>query len=195
MKTKQDNKQNENKAKNKVFNNSIVNGLIFLVKSVVSQWKVLLTITITFIIIILALSSITMLIELTYPNSFNIDDGNLDKNHLTFGESFWWVYITISTIGYGDIYPITSGMRVWAIFISLIGISFVALYTAVVVNGFIQEFNKRIIEGEKAGAFGNISNISKEEKNEIRNTEIEELKKEIKTLKKENKTLKSKINK
>ncbi len=166
--------------KNKISNNKIIKGLTFLLKATFSQWRTLMTITVIFLIIVVMLSGLTYLIEILYNtgNNFNWNDGDM-----SFIDCFWWVYITITTIGYGDIFPLSIGMRIWAIIISLIGMIFIALYTAVIVNGFTNEFHRRRDAGEDAGALA----VATEE---IDN-EVEKMKKENKELRKVIKELKS----
>ncbi len=159
--------------------NPVLNGLKFLGKSVYSQWKVLMSITVIFFIVTLVLATATFgLDRITKPGHF---EGSIEGTKLTFLESVWWVFITISTVGYGDIYPITAGMRIWAMIISVVGIAFLALYTAVVVNGFTQEFQKRANPDQ----FDDVMN-SEEQEEEISklNDKIEKLEKELEKYKK-----------
>lgn len=162
-----------NKGKNVITGNPISKGLIFLINAVISQWKVLLTITLIFMLIITGLSIITYGIDQVTDGYNFVVSGPESK--LTFGDAFWWVYVTISTIGYGDIYPISGWMRFWAIIISLIGMSFIALYTAVVVNGFAKELQK-----SRDNAFNDL-----QEQDEKQDNEIERLKNENKKLRKQ----------
>lgn len=47
-------------------------------------------------------------------------------------ESLWWAIITLTTVGYGDVYPITVGGRVFTFFILLIGLGIVAIPTGII---------------------------------------------------------------
>ena len=48
----------------------------------------------------------------------------------SFFDSLWWSASTITTVGYGDIYPITVAGRLIAVFTMLIGVSTLAVVTA-----------------------------------------------------------------
>ena len=48
----------------------------------------------------------------------------------SFFDALWWSGATITTVGYGDIYPITAAGRIIAIFTMLVGISTLAVVTA-----------------------------------------------------------------
>lgn len=124
----------------------LVNGFIFLGKAISSQWRILLSITFIFITIITVIALVTWGVDyLTVGGNFNItvdEAGNAE--HISFFDALWWVFITISTIGYGDVYPITVAMKAWAMLVGIVGIVFVSLYTAVVVNGFAVEMQKNL---------------------------------------------------
>ena len=55
-----------------------------------------------------------------------------------FFDALWWSAATISTVGYGDIYPITAAGRVIAIFTMVIGVSSFAVVTAKVAQFLIR---------------------------------------------------------
>ncbi|MEK9604622.1 MAG: ion transporter [Flavobacteriaceae bacterium] len=54
-------------------------------------------------------------------------------------ESIWWATVSLATVGYGDVYPITPGGKVFASFISLIGIGIVAIPTGIISASFVEE--------------------------------------------------------
>jgi voltage-gated potassium channel len=61
------------------------------------------------------------------------------SNIHTFGESVWWSVVTVTTVGYGDYFPVTLGGRVTAVFIMSIGILTLAVITAQVASSFVDQ--------------------------------------------------------
>jgi voltage-gated potassium channel len=57
---------------------------------------------------------------------------------LTAWDGVWWAVSTVTTVGYGDVSPMTDAGRALAMGIMLIGIGFVALLTAFVAERFIR---------------------------------------------------------
>ncbi|MBO6879786.1 ion transporter [Winogradskyella sp.] len=47
-------------------------------------------------------------------------------------DSLWWSIVTLTTVGYGDVYPITVGGRVFTFIILLIGLGIVAIPTGII---------------------------------------------------------------
>lgn len=54
-------------------------------------------------------------------------------------ESIWWATVSLATVGYGDVYPVTAGGKVFASIISLIGIGIVAIPTGIISASFVEE--------------------------------------------------------
>lgn len=57
---------------------------------------------------------------------------------LSTWDGIWWATTTVTTVGYGDIYPETTTGRVLGMTIMFVGIGFVALLTAFVADRFIR---------------------------------------------------------
>lgn len=53
------------------------------------------------------------------------------------GDGFWWAIVAFTTVGYGDIYPITSIGRLLSSLISLIGIAMIAIPTGIISSAFM----------------------------------------------------------
>ena len=50
--------------------------------------------------------------------------------------SLWWAICTLTTVGYGDVYPVTAIGRFFAAVISLVGIGIIAIPTGIIAAGF-----------------------------------------------------------
>ncbi len=57
--------------------------------------------------------------------------------------SLWWAIVTIATVGYGDMTPITTGGRVFAGVTMLIGIAMFAVPAGILATGFAAEIRRR----------------------------------------------------
>ena len=63
----------------------------------------------------------------------------------------WWSVSTLLTVGYGDIYPITTLGKIFSIFITCLGVGMVAIPTGIISAGFVDQYSrlKRISEYAK----------------------------------------------
>lgn len=52
--------------------------------------------------------------------------------------SFWWSIVTLTTIGYGDVYPITITGKIMAGIIALLGVGFVSIPSGIIAGGFTE---------------------------------------------------------
>jgi len=57
--------------------------------------------------------------------------------------ALWWATVTLTTVGYGDVVPITSLGRVLGIIIVIVGIGMAALPAGILASGFTTELNRR----------------------------------------------------
>ena len=63
-----------------------------------------------------------------------------EPNVRNLGDGIWWALVTITTVGYGDITPVTTLGRVVASSLMLLGLGLIATITAIVSAKFIQNF-------------------------------------------------------
>jgi voltage-gated potassium channel len=55
---------------------------------------------------------------------------------------FWWAVNAVLTVGYGDIYPVTTLGKLMAITISFLGVGVVAIPTGIISAGFVEQYSR-----------------------------------------------------
>ena len=83
----------------------------------------------------------------------------------SFGKALWWSITTVTTVGYGDVYPVTNTGRVIAVLLMIGGISLVGVVTGALASWIIQ----RVAEEDAALQSVTVAHV-------------EELRSEIRTL-------------
>lgn len=104
-----------------------------LITQVVREKKeeLIVTMFVTFILLVFASTLMFYMESEVQPDKFPNIIG-----------TFWWAIATLTTIGYGDIYPVTGWGRVLSGLIAILGIGLVALPTGILGSGFIEKLNK-----------------------------------------------------
>ena len=64
------------------------------------------------------------------------------SNIKTAGDALWWAYVTITTVGYGDRYPVTSEGRILAAVLMTAGVGLFGTFTAYISSLFVANQNK-----------------------------------------------------
>jgi len=97
---------------------------------------------------------------------FYISEPHVEK----YSDGLWWALVTITTVGYGDITPISTLGRIIAGALMVMGIGFIATITAAVSSFFISSFNDNQVTindlGEKLDKIEKELNILKKEIND-----------------------------
>jgi len=78
-------------------------------------------------------------VDIWYPNSFNGIEVGVNATE----ELMYFSYITLMTIGYGEISPITPMAQKATIFIGLLGQFYMVILTAIIVGKFINQSNQK----------------------------------------------------
>ncbi len=116
------------------------NNSLKMINSVIQRRKedLLITLFITFLLLLLASSVMYYIENKSQPDSFP-----------NIVASFWWAIATLTTVGYGDVYPVTVLGKILSGVIALLGIGIVALPTGIISSGFVEEMEKKIKEQEE----------------------------------------------
>jgi voltage-gated potassium channel len=69
---------------------------------------------------------------------FQVEPDSFD----TFFDALYWAVVTLTTVGYGDVYPASDVGRIVSMVSSFMGIAVVALPTGIITAGYMSELNK-----------------------------------------------------
>ncbi len=110
------------------------------IRNVIAAKKGELFVTIFLIFILLIISSsILYYVERdAQPDQFS-----------SIPHSMWWAVVTLTTVGYGDIYPVTTLGKIFGSVISFLGIGLFALPTGILGAGFLEEMRRRRTPAKK----------------------------------------------
>ncbi|MCH7687780.1 MAG: two pore domain potassium channel family protein, partial [Planctomycetes bacterium] len=64
-------------------------------------------------------------------------------NFQSIFHSMWWAVVTLTTVGYGDVYPQTTGGKIFTGFILLIGLGVIAIPSGLIASGMTKVKKKR----------------------------------------------------
>jgi len=93
--------------------------------------------------ILLFLLIILILIYLAAVGIYYFENAAQPENFSSIFSSLWWAIVTLTTVGYGDIYPITVGGRVFTFFILVIGLGIVAIPTGIISSALTKTIDKK----------------------------------------------------
>lgn len=93
--------------------------------------ELVLSLFITFFLIIIASCLMYFTENETQPDKFS-----------SIPETMWWSVATLTTVGYGDVYPVTAMGKTLAACIAILGIGMFALPAGILASGFSEEFKQ-----------------------------------------------------
>ena len=65
--------------------------------------------------------------------------------------SLWWAVVTLTTVGYGDVYPVTAGGRAFTFLVLMLGLGVVAFPTGLIASALSQARQEEREEGRADG--------------------------------------------
>ncbi len=94
----------------------------------------------------LLISSVSVIILLTIITAIVIYNIESEAQPEVFENAFsglWWAVATFTTVGYGDIVPITVAGKLFSSFIAYLGLGLIAIPTGIISAGFVELDNER----------------------------------------------------
>jgi voltage-gated potassium channel len=88
-----------------------------------------------FILLLLVIVAASML--------YYVENGVQPENYSSIPAAMWWAISTLTTVGYGDVYPVTGLGKLMASVIAVLGIGMFALPTGILGAGFVEEMGQR----------------------------------------------------
>lgn len=84
-----------------------------------------------------------MLIYFSAVGIYYFENEAQPEHFTSIFDSLWWAIITLTTVGYGDVYPITVGGKVFTFFILMIGLGIVAIPTGIISSALTRSVDKK----------------------------------------------------
>jgi voltage-gated potassium channel len=92
------------------------------------------------------MSSLFIILILMMASSLGIYSAEHEAQPEVFKNAFsgiWWSVSTLLTVGYGDIYPVTTVGKIIAIFSAFLGVGAVAVPTGIISAGFVEQYTRK----------------------------------------------------
>jgi voltage-gated potassium channel len=109
--------------------------------------------TIFLVIVVLEMSGMLIL---------DAESGIPGANIQTPSDALWWGYVTITTVGYGDRYPVTLPGRIIGIFLLTAGVALFSVFTGFIANAFLAPRRRplrRLRRDPRAGPLADLDEI------------------------------------
>jgi voltage-gated potassium channel len=135
------------------------------------------TLLFTFVLALILIFTIALLV-------LKAEQGNANANITTYSNAVWWAFVTITTVGYGDYYPVTNLGRFLALILMFSGLGIIGVLSSYLASTFISLQRRR----EKKTDEGNGNGENKEEDEEYEGNgedETSDLKAELAAMKEE----------
>ena len=88
-------------------------------------------------------SHIDMLIYFSSIGIYYFENEAQPKVFTSLFDAMWWSVATLTTVGYGDVYPITNGGKIFASVIVFIGLGLVAIPTGLIASSLTKLFKNK----------------------------------------------------
>lgn len=89
--------------------------------------------------LLITIGSVFVLIIISSSLIYHVENAAQPQVFSSIPASMWWAVTTLTTVGYGDAYPVTPLGKIIGSFIAILGIGLVALPAGIISSGFMEE--------------------------------------------------------
>tara|TARA_Y100000782_G_scaffold4962_1_gene5880 strand:+ start:132609 stop:132977 length:369 start_codon:yes stop_codon:yes gene_type:complete len=108
-----------------------------IIKSGIRLNKVVLDIVTSHSFLVITLAGNLIILGCSYI--FYLLEYGINSSIHTFLDAIWWAFATATTVGYGDIIPVTAAGKVLGILLMLMGTALFAMYTALFAQSIMED--------------------------------------------------------
>jgi voltage-gated potassium channel len=103
-------------------------------------------------LLIYAAGASVLLVYVAALAMYDIEHQHPEAMITTFGDAIWWAIVSITTVGYGDLYPVTFTGRAITVALMIYGIALLGIVTATLASWLIQQVGEEAAKSRAATA-------------------------------------------
>ena len=112
-------------------------------------------------VVVYVIGASTLLVYISALAMYDAEGGHPDSIITNFWDALWWAVVSVTTVGYGDLYPITLTGRLIAVALMIYGIALLGVVTATLASWLVQQV--AVEEAETAAAtVAHVEQLSRE---------------------------------
>jgi voltage-gated potassium channel len=85
----------------------------------------------------------TMAVSIGAIAEFLVESADPEAKITNIGDAFWWAIVTVTTVGYGDLYPVTPGGKIVASMMMIVGIAILGVLISTLGAGLLESRFRR----------------------------------------------------
>lgn len=93
--------------------------------------------------IVIAMLVVFVLLVFSASVIYSFENAQQPEAFSSIPASMWWAVATLTTVGYGDVYPVTTAGKFFAAIVAILGIGVFALPAGIIASGFADEIERR----------------------------------------------------